>query len=222
MAVIPDLREVLADCRAGGDELRAAVERLHEPDLVAPTGLPGWTRGHVLAHLANVGLAAARQAEYAARGEPIEVYDGGRAGRDAAIEADATLPMAVHRDRVVTMLERVEVSWPAAGSPIWDRPVTYRNGTVVDMLLAWWRELRIHLIDLDVSIGVDTWNVAFCEHLRTFLAARLPATPGLEIHGDNRNAAYWLAGRKGRPLPTATLDGHPYPLPELLPWPSNR
>ena len=54
---------------------------LTDPDIKAPSELPGWSRGHVLAHIAGISNAMARQLEYAARGESVDLYDGGYEGR---------------------------------------------------------------------------------------------------------------------------------------------
>jgi maleylpyruvate isomerase len=243
VAVNNELVVVMQDCQVAGGELRRAVGAVDEAALRLPSNLPGWTRGHVLAHITNIGDAAARQAEYARRGELIDVYDGGRPGRDAAIESDSALGLSAHRDRVRRMLDRVEGAWPPLESPLWDRAVTYRDGTVVDMALAWWREIRIHLVDLDLGIDASSWTEPFCRHLLTFLAVRLPSDASIElrptgaealalpgpvprplitISGDARDIASWLAGRTGRPLPVAALDGRVQALPTLSPWPSSR
>ncbi|WP_165367967.1 maleylpyruvate isomerase family mycothiol-dependent enzyme [Phytoactinopolyspora endophytica] len=237
-----DLTSVLEDCRAAGALLRRVVSGLGERDLRGTSALPGWTRAHVLAHLTGVGDGAARQVEFARRDELIEFYDGGKPGRDAAIEAGAAVSLSEHRAQVDRMLDRVESVWPTAGSPLWEHRVAYRDGTVIDVVLTWWREIRIHLVDLDVDIGADTWSDDFCRHLFDFLTPRLPSdvpvelrfddggrwlvpnasTPGeaVVITGSLRDVAQWQAGRSPGRMPTASRGGQPQPLPELKPWPS--
>ena len=63
--------------------------KLTEQDIKAPSELPGWSRGHVLAHICGIANAMGRQLEYAARGEGVELYDGGFEGRNRAIEMAA-------------------------------------------------------------------------------------------------------------------------------------
>ena len=75
--------------KAAADTVSAKLVGLSDDDVLAPTDLPGWTRGHVLAHIAHVSNAVARQVEYALRGELIEFYDGGQGGRTQAIEMNA-------------------------------------------------------------------------------------------------------------------------------------
>lgn len=215
------LAHAVADADAALGALTDAVRALPPDGGAAPSALPGWSRGHVLAHVANVGAALARQAEYAARGETIEPYDGGRAGRDAAIEAGATRTTAEHLEALGATRERLAAAWPAPGGTLWSAPVAYRDGVVADALLAWWRESRIHAVDALVGIGPDTWDEALCAHLRDFLSVRLPdGGAGLELVGDPRDVATWLAGRETAGPVSASRGGVETPLPELGPWPS--
>ncbi|WP_123788382.1 maleylpyruvate isomerase family mycothiol-dependent enzyme [Phytoactinopolyspora halophila] len=243
----PGLDKIIDDCRAAGSTLGDVVGTMSETQLREPSALPAWSRAHVLAHLTNVGDAAARQVEYAARGELVEFYDGGRAARDSAIEADSALGLADHQQRVVRMLERLAAAWPESGSPMWEQPVTFREGTVTDVALMWWREIRIHLLDVDLGVDVESWSEDFCRHLFDFLTPRLPAggyvelrpddsapwrfppasvaddeTGWLVVRGPIRDVALWLAGRQPRQMPKAARDGQPVDLPELRPWPAAR
>lgn len=216
-----DLAAVLADADAALGALTEAVRALPADAGAAPSALPGWTRGHVLAHVGGVAAALARQAEYAARGERIAPYDGGREGRDAAIEAAATRTTGEHVAALEAARERLAAAWPAPGDALWSAPVAYRDGVLADVALAWWREARIHAVDAVVGLGSDTWDDAFCAHLRDFLAVRLPDDgAGLELVGDPRDVAAWLAGREPAGPVEAVRDGSSLPLPDLAPWPS--
>jgi maleylpyruvate isomerase len=86
------------------------------------------------------------------------------------------------------------------------------------LLLAWWREVRIHSVDAlagtSQEVGYETWDDALCAHLREFLAVRLPDGVAVDdLAGDPRDVTAWLAGR----VPATPLPGV---LPELGPWPS--
>ncbi|WP_322785436.1 maleylpyruvate isomerase N-terminal domain-containing protein, partial [Cellulosimicrobium cellulans] len=85
----PDVEEVRRDARAALDAVTDAARGLDAAGLGAPSALPGWSRSHVLAHVTAIGEAMARQAERAARGELVEVYDGGAAGREDGIRTGA-------------------------------------------------------------------------------------------------------------------------------------
>ncbi|MGM1062114.1 maleylpyruvate isomerase family mycothiol-dependent enzyme [Saccharothrix sp. Mg75] len=208
------------------DAHRGLAERiadLTDEQVAAPSALPGWTRGHVLAHLANVTVALAGQAEH--EGERVEVYPGGRPARDAAIEAGAGRPAAEHRAALADAAARLEAAW--AGVRDWDSPVFYRDGTLTGTAYALWREVEIHTRDLD--LGPVAWSPGFHEHVVDFLAVRVPdgtrlvlaAADGREwTIGDGREVRLtgaaddlvaWLAGRE----PVGVVTGE---RPALNPW----
>ena len=60
-----------------------------DADLDHPSLCEGWTRAHVVAHLARNAEAIARLVDWAVTGEPREMYPGGQDARDAEIEAGA-------------------------------------------------------------------------------------------------------------------------------------
>ena len=55
-------------------------------DVRAPSLCEGWSRAHVLAHVARNAEAILRLSEWALDGQPREMYPGGTAARDAEIE----------------------------------------------------------------------------------------------------------------------------------------
>ncbi|WP_125611618.1 maleylpyruvate isomerase family mycothiol-dependent enzyme [Specibacter cremeus] len=222
------------------DTLERKIADLADDDVRAATELPDWSRGHVLAHLAGVCNAMARQVEYAVRGEKVEMYDGGMAGRTQAIEMAAGLGAAEHRIAVDAALGRALHAFDGLAADQWELPISYRGGVVRDGGLALWRELVIHLSDLDVGRGPETWSKEFCLYLVDFLAARVPGgsrfkllplgLPAQAIGGGENTVsisgmltdiAAWLAGRTptlGTLRAEAAADS--VPLPDLLPWPA--
>ncbi|WP_461174537.1 maleylpyruvate isomerase family mycothiol-dependent enzyme [Arthrobacter sp. Z1-9] len=239
---------LLAGLHKAADDLASDVAKLSDEDVKAPSALPGWTRGHVLAHLTGISNAMARQLEYAARGETIELYDGGMDGRNKAIDMAAGHDAATHVADLTAALERAMNRFNAlpgikdssANRTGWYAPITYRGGVVLDGGLALWRELVIHTSDLLTGRGPETWSRQFCEHLFDFLAARVQpddklvlqplGLPPVSIGSGNRSTvisgmitdiAAWLAGREptlGSLRASAAADG--VDLPALLPWPA--
>jgi maleylpyruvate isomerase len=239
---------LLAGLHKAADDVAADVAKLSDEDVQAPSALPGWTRGHVLAHLAGISNAMARQLEYAARGETIELYDGGMDGRNKAIDMAAGHDAATHLADLTAALARVMKAFDAlpgikdssANRTGWYAPISYRGGVVLDGGLALWRELVIHTSDLLTGKGPETWSRPFCEHLFDFLAARVQpddrlvlqplglqplsigsGTRSTVVSGMITDIAAWLAGREpalGSLRASAAADG--VDLPALLPWPS--
>ncbi|WP_419705995.1 maleylpyruvate isomerase family mycothiol-dependent enzyme [Promicromonospora sp. NFX87] len=211
------LSHALADSDAGLDTLVSAVGQLTEADLAAPSTLEGWTRGHVLSHIAALGNALRGQAQAAGRGEVVPVYASQEA-RNAGIEAGSGRTVTEHLAVLGALRDDLASAWPEPGSPLWAAPSGYRGGPLSGCLLAWWREVRIHSVDAlagtSQEVGYETWDDALCDHLREFLAVRLPDGVAVDdLAGDPRDVTAWLAGR----VPATPLPGG---LPELGPWPS--
>lgn len=221
--------------RDAHSRLLTAIAPLTGAQVAEPSVLPGWSRGHVLAHLAGLAAAAARQVEHALHGEQVDLYDGGRPARDAAIEVGAPAPAAAHLVALSAGAARLEALLGGLAPADWDRPVRFRSGVVRDMANAWWREVEIHLTDLDLGPTTEGWSIELCEQIAGFLAERVPAGtrlrlaapdgwvrdlgagPGRVLTGARTDLVAWLAGRE--PVgPIQADDGAA--LPVLGPWPS--
>jgi maleylpyruvate isomerase len=217
----------LTDVEAAADRLTAVLAGFDDDTARAASGLPGWSRGHVITHIANFSEAMTRQAEEALQGRVAEMYDGGRAARDAAIEAGANRSAAdltIHLDQTVDALL---TAWRKVGRDDWSRPILHRNSNLEAGLNATWRELAIHIVDLDLGITPASWSEPFCLHLLDFLRPRTPDGIRLilkaetttwengtgEEHvltGPLTDLTAWYAGRP----PFTPVHG-----PSLLPWP---
>lgn len=235
--------EVLpAELHKAAGTLTRLLTKLDDSSVAQASELPGWSRGHVLAHIAGIARAMARQLDYAHRGETIELYDGGMDGRNKAIELAAGHSLEQHTESVEAALTAVLAAFDALSPDDWQARIAYRDGTVLDGGLALWRELTIHASDLGLGFGPETWSRPFCEHLIGFLTARVPGQyklvlqptglpqlsignggTSIAITGMLTDIAAWLAGREpslGSLRATAAADG--VELPELLPWPAAR
>lgn len=219
--------------------LTARLDGLTDEQVRGPSRLPGWTRGHVLAHIAGVGNAVARQIENASGGrEPVDFYDGGQAGRDAAIEAAAGDPAAVHLARVDATLARLRKAFTRLTPEVLERPTGHRGRSVGALARTWWREVGIHLTDVDLGVDHSVWDVSFRAHLADHLAGRLPrgvqlrlaATDTGELRtlgegellvasGTANDLMAWLAGREPIGPVTFEREGVVVPPPDLGPWP---
>ena len=219
----------LNDVHAIADQLLVLTADLDDEKARGESVLPGWTRGHVVTHIANFSEAMTRQVEEALQGRLIEVYDGGRPARDAAIEAGADRPAADLRTHLNQAVTTLLASWDKVGPTDWPLPILHRNSNLSAGLQATWRELTIHTSDLNLGITPASWSTDFCLHLLDFLRPRTPDGIHLilqspETTWDNGTGQdVTLTG----PLPalTAWYAGRPTPSPiagpkpDLLPWP---
>lgn len=207
--------------------LNGLVVDLDEQVVRAPSGLPGWSRGHVLTHIANFSEAMTRQVEEALAGRLVEMYDGGRPARDAAIEAGAGRSAEELRDHVTAAGAGLLAAWGKVDD--WSRPVLHRNSDLAATVYTGWREYEVHTVDLALEPTSDDWSEEFCLHLLDFLRPRTPAGVHLVLDaghlrwengtGEDRvltgrltDLTSWFAGR---PL-VRPITGD---LPDLKPWP---
>ncbi|WP_175477060.1 maleylpyruvate isomerase family mycothiol-dependent enzyme [Ruania alba] len=231
-----------AEAEQALDRTIAALAGLTPEQVGQACPLPGWTRGHLLAHVDVVGQALVRQVEAAARRRQVPFIDGGQAALQEAVEAGAQRTQAEHLTALRTLRDRHHASWPDAEDSLWEEPVTFRGGAVADVALAWWRETCVHLVDLDAGARAEEeWSPALAEHLIDFLSVRLPDGPEFVLDVPQERFSYtvagdgdapvlisgslvsltaWLAGRELTEPPVATQGEDPVELPELGPWPS--
>ncbi|MEU6066441.1 MULTISPECIES: maleylpyruvate isomerase family mycothiol-dependent enzyme [Streptomyces] len=218
----------LASVRDATERLLTAAAALDNASAAEPSRLPGWSRGHVLAHLARNADALVNVLE----GRPM--YESGEA-RDADIERDA--PRAL--DVQLADLRETDARFRATGAAPadWARTVELRNG-VTDSAsrvpFRRWVEVELHHVDLGIGYELEDLPAEFVEREIDFLAERfgghrnVPSTvlvadggrtwttgggaPGgpLAVEGTAADLLGWLAGRrdgsgltvKGGDLPT--------------------
>jgi maleylpyruvate isomerase len=171
-------------------------------DVAAPSRLPGWTRGHVLAHLRQSGDGHAEMLEAAERGEVGVQYPGGPDGRAAAIEADA----GFEPDRQVTLLhrsiERLEAAWSAS---TWSGVGQASAGMLAVRELPFMRarEVEVHHVDLDVGYEFDDLPADYVRlelrRMEMLWRARRPmgmtALPAAALAARPPERLAWLLGR---------------------------
>jgi maleylpyruvate isomerase len=224
------MRDIRPEVKAAAQRVNDTVATADEAMVRGPSGLPGWSRGHVIAHIANFSEAMTRQVEEALQGRLIEVYDGGRPARDAAIEAGAGRPAAELKQHLLEATTGLIAAWEKVGPDDWERPVMHRNSNLAAAVYASWRELAVHTVDLALEPTADGWPPEFCLHLLDFLRPRTPEGIHLILQADDgtrweaglgeprvltgnlTDLTAWYAGR----TPPGPITG---PAPDLLPWP---
>lgn len=227
-----------------GVEVDRATQRLldtaaalDDTALAQPSLLPGWTRGHVLAHLARNAESYVNLLTSARTGQVIPPYASDEA-RAAGIEAGAHRPLAEQLDDLRTCAERFREAVAAMPPEAWSVTVPTYRGPRVAATAMWGRlrEVEVHHVDLDAGYAPTDWSDAFSHRLlhevANDLAKRDEAPPLLlrpagtghpltvgsgspEVAGSAQELAGWLTGRwRGGGL----LVTPPGPLPALPPW----
>lgn len=230
---VPDQLELLT----GADQrLVRTVDSLDADGLAAPSLLPGWSRAHVVAHLALNAEGLAGVLDAAARGEQQPMY-ASPASRDSDIEELANAEVSELRERFLAathLFARVAALVPddrwrgrferTPGGP------TFSVATAPLMRL---REVEIHHADLGADYTATDWPEAFDvvliesmtrrpypEPFRV-LARDLARTwdfgegdPVANVTGDAAALAWWLTGRGAVADLTVDRDR----LPEVPAW----
>jgi maleylpyruvate isomerase len=145
------------------------AERWTDADVRAPSLLPGWTRGHVLSHIARNADGITRTLSAALRGEIAARYPDGTQGRNADIEAGATRGFAEMAADVGESADRLDRLFGAvADADGWELPTEDRPAR--DYVAARWREVEIHRVDLAGAYPPDEWPAEFVAYLLPVLA----------------------------------------------------
>ncbi|WP_082558494.1 maleylpyruvate isomerase family mycothiol-dependent enzyme [Kitasatospora sp. MBT66] len=187
-----------------------------------PSALPGWTRGHVLAHLARNADSLVNLLDGARTGTDIPQYPSQEA-RDRDIEEGAPRPV----DEQLADLRASHARFVAAAALLpdgaWATEVKHRSGAVFPAAEIPWRrlaEVEYHHVDLDAGYTPAHWPEEFAatefrqlaEKLAGPAGAGLPAvellaedpaeravigagTPALTVEGPVRALLAWLSGR---------------------------
>jgi maleylpyruvate isomerase len=167
MGGMQTVEEAIKELGTATDSLVDGIGRLTDADVRGPSLLPGWTRGHVLTHLARnadggtrllgwarTGIASYEYQSVAARAEAIE--EG--AGRPAVVLlADVSAASAAFAEAVAVMPPEC-----------WQHLITWTTGQqepaggVVRSRLA---EVLIHHLDLDLGFGPGCWPPWFVREM---------------------------------------------------------
>jgi len=136
----------------------ATAASLSNDAVLAPSLCPGWSRGHVLSHLARNADALGRVCNVALTGEPDTMYASQQA-RDDEIEAGARRPATAQATDILESAGRLEVLLGAMRPEHADVEVervpggpSIAVGWVPFMRL---RELVFHHVDLDACFRFD-------------------------------------------------------------------
>ena len=136
-----------------------------DDDARAPSALPGWTRGHLLTHIARSGDALRSLLQGAQSGVPATGYASQEA-RDSDIEAGSGRAMAAILDDV---LQSDQSFWSKAAelsAEDWQQPVKvldYQPFPASQVLLRRLVEIELHHVDLDAGYRPVDWPAAFTE-----------------------------------------------------------
>lgn len=200
--------------------LLRTVAGMAPEDVAGPSALPGWTRAHVLAHIARNADSLVNLLETARTGIEIPQYTSLEA-RERGIQDGVGRPLDVHLADLGRSAERFAAAAALLPDKAWTAVLRHRTGyTFPAHELPWKRlmELEYHHVDLDAGHTPAHWPEAFVVPEFARLSAQLDATgrlpalllvaedtgvrtavgtggDGLVVEGPVRALTAWLSGR---------------------------
>ncbi|MFW6689739.1 maleylpyruvate isomerase family mycothiol-dependent enzyme [Streptomyces sp. MAR4 CNX-425] len=200
----------MATLRAATDSLLDRAARLDDDAVRAPSALPGWTRGHVLTHLARNADALVN----VLTGRPM--YTSAEA-RDGDIDAGAPRPLAEQLHDVRTTAARLAATAADIPPDGWSARCELRGGVTDVMARIPFRrlvEVELHHVDLDAGYTLDQLPHDFVAREIDFLTARFDGNeqvPPLTLSAPGGDT--WTTGA---PVPSGAsavrVTGAPYAL----------
>lgn len=198
-----------------------------------PSGLPGWTRADLVAHLAGNADGLINLCDWAATGIETPMYPTPE-NRASEIDRRAALPWPALVQDVGTGAAALTARLTTLHEPIMVRTVRLGSGAAVDsadLASIRIREIEIHRVDLAAEYQPVDWTEPFTirtfgQLARFFLSKReVPVhilrsvdsgrcwevgTTGPDLLGTEADLLAWLLGRPHGPLRTS--DDAPLPV----------
>lgn len=217
--------------RAGTEHLLTVVASLSDGEFGGESRLPGWSKAHVIGHVARNAEALARLATWARTGAETPMY-ADRAQRAAEIEESAVQPPHVLRASLATTADLLDAALGRLAPDHWTATVRSALGREIPAAEIPWmriREVWLHAVDLtgdaavheipdgvvdllldDVCAGLSTKencpDVTVAPTDRAAVWRLGPGEPRTVARGSAAELVGWLTGRLRRPaippLPT--------------------
>ncbi|MBV7248994.1 maleylpyruvate isomerase family mycothiol-dependent enzyme [Streptomyces sp. MW-W600-10] len=199
----------LGAVRGATERLLDAVGKLDNASVAGASRLPGWSRGHVLAHLSRNADALGN----VLRGLPM--YASSET-RDADIADGAPRPAD---EQLADLRESADGFLAVAAEPAdWSRTVTLRNGVTDSAARVPFRrliEVEIHHVDLGIGYELEDLPAEFVSREIAFLTDRFSGNQDVPATAlTDQDGRTWSTGG-GPPSALVTVQG---PAVELMGW----
>lgn len=233
--------ELGARLTAATDRLEQTAAGLSDDQVRAASGLPGWSRGHVLAHVSRNADSLRNLLIWARTGVETPQY-ATPDERATGITAGAGRPAAEQAADLRASAELLAAEAAALDTDNWSVEVRGAQGQAHPAWFTLWRrlqEVEIHHVDLAAGYRPADWPDAFAADCLPKVTADVTQRnwPRLTLRGSDSGAEYrigqdggdgavvvtgdtrqllaWLIGRSDGAALTADPAG---PLPDLPSW----
>lgn len=198
--------------------LQRSLADLTDDQAAGASLLPGWTRGHVLTHVARNADALINLVTWARTGVETPMYPS-REERDAVIQQQSSRSVQQLRDDIEASSQRLMAAM-ADLPPRWPAAIRWgaqsRSGPASAIPFLRRTEVEVHHVDLDLDYTMAHWPEDFIEALLTDISdeySRRDDIEGFELVANEDQGRWTIAG--GGPQITG-------PPPALLGWLTGR
>ncbi len=193
---------------AGTALFQQALDSLDDTALAEPTALTGWTRAHVVAHVAANADALVNLTTWARTGVETPMYASPEQ-RESDIAKGALLPAARLRDWFSTSAVGLDHALGLLDGKSWTNLVRTAQGRTVPATEVPWmrtREVMVHAVDLDGGIAFDDLPTDFLVEVLHDAAAKrsragdgpavvlVSTVPTDSVDGTPRSTAWPVVG----------------------------
>ena len=200
------------------EKLLTTVAAMNDLSVQEPAVLPGWTRGHVLAHIEGNADGLARLARYLIDGVERPMYSS-REARNADVTLHASWSAVAHLDAIAESAAQLDRDMRGVKEDAMDQTVTL--GAVLQVTasrLAPQRLLEVSVHHSDLGLPSYTWRdwpSRLAEYFIPIVVAdfreggafpvnwievdgirlEIIASDGSGVRGDSREMLAWMLGR---------------------------
>jgi maleylpyruvate isomerase len=160
--------------------------------------LPGWTRKHLVAHVAANADALVNLAHWAATGVPTPMYASPDA-RAAGIERGLAMSVPELDSWLHRSASTLATSLQLLTDQQWAAEVVTAQGRTVPATEVPWlraREVYVHTVDLDLGVTFADLPTDFLEALCADVVAKRGTVPDPDPDAPLAQRAAWLTGRR--------------------------
>lgn len=210
-----DPSTVLDDVVGSVRSLQRSIDGLSDEQAREPSLLPGWTRGHVLTHIARNADALSNLFTWARTGVETPMYPS-REIRNTTIEKQSGRSAAELIEDIASSHDRFMAAAAELTEDQWRAPIAWgaagREGEAA--FVPWLRrvEVEVHHVDLNLDYTLAHWPEDFVERLIAETAADFSARDDVAAFTliGSEDAQRWDVGGGGQ-----EITGPP---PALLGW----
>lgn len=175
-----ELTDTLPWLHSGTEFLLGAVARLTDDELRQPCGLPGWSRAHLVGHVARNAEAIGQLATWARTGVETPMY-AGPDQRNADIEESAAFPAGRLRDELASTAAELAKALGELDEAAWRSSVRSAQGRSIPATEIPWlrvREVWLHTVDLAAGAQMSDLPASVLDGLMTDVCGTLSGREG--------------------------------------------